>query len=370
MKTASKSLAMFFVIFAVFRPVMTSGQEQAIPKTLTGTIEYCDLEARQLRIVKETGGEENLTMAKNIVVMAGDRTVSPSVLKKGMKVSVTYAEQRGEPDPRMGVPIILVAKQVRVDASVKDEPAVPPRFIDNRDGTVTDTKTKLMWQKGDKGEAVTFAEAKAYCSNLKLGGHADWRLPKKEDKDDAVVTELMMARHSKDMPADFYWSDDPTVKLAFNFLASHVLVSNIYGAKEGSRAYVRAVRSITSRTPSKKEGEAKTHERQANLELRFRLKPGKQDGFFSDNAGGEVSGNMGVRGFKGMPPIYGLRFLSDGMVTLGIGKDGTLVTDKEGIVASDETGKHWVSQKIPFDANMTFDDKESIVFLPEPKSRK
>ncbi|MFQ6084563.1 MAG: hypothetical protein ACE5WD_14585, partial [Candidatus Aminicenantia bacterium] len=60
---------------------------------------------------------------------------------------------------------------------------------------------------------------------------------------------------SKEMPADFYWSDDPTVKLAFNFLASHVIVSNIYGAKEGSRAYVRAVRDITAGTPKQKEGE-------------------------------------------------------------------------------------------------------------------
>ena len=225
-------------------------QNKATEKTkiIQGTIEHFDPEARQLIIVKETGEKESLTIAKDIVVMAGEQKVSPSVLKKGMNATVTYVEEEGEPDPHMGVPIILVAKRVGVDASVKDEPAAPPRFVDNNDGTVTDTKTKLMWQKEDNGKAVTFVEAKAYCTNLKLGGHTDWRLPKEDEKDVAIVTELIMPRHSKEMPADFYWSDDATTKLAFNFLPSHVLVSDIHRVEEGTLAYVRTVRTITENT--------------------------------------------------------------------------------------------------------------------------
>ena len=83
----------------------------------------------------------------------------------------------------------LVAEVVRVVAG--------ERFVDNGDGTVTDTKRKIMWQKGDNGKEVTFEEAQEYCKSLRLGGHADWRLPKPDERDTAVVVELMMPRHSR-----------------------------------------------------------------------------------------------------------------------------------------------------------------------------
>jgi len=52
----------------------------------------------------------------------------------------------------------------------------PPFFIQNGDGTVTDTVTGLMWQQADGGE-MTFENAVAFCQNLVLGSHSDWRLP-------------------------------------------------------------------------------------------------------------------------------------------------------------------------------------------------
>ena len=47
------------------------------------------------------------------------------------------------------------------------------RFLDNGDGTVTDKRRKIMWQKGDNGKEVTFQEAQEYCKTLRLGGYAD-----------------------------------------------------------------------------------------------------------------------------------------------------------------------------------------------------
>ncbi len=51
-----------------------------------------------------------------------------------------------------------------------------PYFINNGNGTVTDTITGLMWQKVDGGE-MTFEKAVLYCDTLTLGGYTDWRLP-------------------------------------------------------------------------------------------------------------------------------------------------------------------------------------------------
>ena len=47
-------------------------------------------------------------------------------------------------------------------------------YIDNKDGTVTDTITGLMWQRSSIG-SYTLSQAKKLISNL--GGYTDWRLP-------------------------------------------------------------------------------------------------------------------------------------------------------------------------------------------------
>lgn len=55
-----------------------------------------------------------------------------------------------------------------------------PYFLLNADGTVTDTVTGLMWQQVDGGE-MTFERATEYCTNLRLGGYSDWRLPSAQE---------------------------------------------------------------------------------------------------------------------------------------------------------------------------------------------
>ena len=51
------------------------------------------------------------------------------------------------------------------------------RFIDNKDGTVSDNETGLMWAQEGSPERLTFKEAEKYYKELNLGKHKDWRLP-------------------------------------------------------------------------------------------------------------------------------------------------------------------------------------------------
>ena len=51
-----------------------------------------------------------------------------------------------------------------------------PFFIQNGNGTVTDTITGLMWQKTDGGE-MTITQALHYADTSTLEGYSDWRLP-------------------------------------------------------------------------------------------------------------------------------------------------------------------------------------------------
>ena len=51
------------------------------------------------------------------------------------------------------------------------------RFANNGDGTVTDTKTGLMWAVKDNGSLINWQSARSYCQDYQGGGHNDWRMP-------------------------------------------------------------------------------------------------------------------------------------------------------------------------------------------------
>jgi len=62
------------------------------------------------------------------------------------------------------------------------------RFIDNGDGTITDTRYNMMWLKQDsyqaKGKWCTWKGANKFTQKLndeKFAGFDDWRLPKKTE---------------------------------------------------------------------------------------------------------------------------------------------------------------------------------------------
>ena len=54
-------------------------------------------------------------------------------------------------------------------------PPVFAAYIDNGDGTITDTCDGFMWQKSIEKEQSNTPWK--YCHNLSLGGYSDWRLP-------------------------------------------------------------------------------------------------------------------------------------------------------------------------------------------------
>ena len=51
------------------------------------------------------------------------------------------------------------------------------KFADNRDGTVSDSATGLMWQTNDSASTLNWEGALRYCEDLETAGYSDWRLP-------------------------------------------------------------------------------------------------------------------------------------------------------------------------------------------------
>lgn len=50
-------------------------------------------------------------------------------------------------------------------------------YIDNGDGTITDTSTGLMWLAEDSSSPMDWQEALSWCEDLEFAGYDDWRLP-------------------------------------------------------------------------------------------------------------------------------------------------------------------------------------------------
>ncbi len=55
------------------------------------------------------------------------------------------------------------------------------RFIAYNNGTVSDTRTNLMWAAKDNGSDINWANAKSYCENYRGGGYSDWRMPTQDE---------------------------------------------------------------------------------------------------------------------------------------------------------------------------------------------
>lgn len=65
-------------------------------------------------------------------------------------------------------------------------------FVDNSDGTVTDTISGLMWQITGQGSSYDWEEMLGVCTGLSLAGHTDWRLPDIKELESIVNAEASL----------------------------------------------------------------------------------------------------------------------------------------------------------------------------------
>jgi hypothetical protein len=146
------------------------------------------------------------------------------------------------------------AQYVTVHA-VRGGPLPDNNLIANGNGTVTDTSTGLMWQQATAPGKYTWQGALAYCENLTLAGHSDWRLPTWKEL-------LSIADHTRYEPSidttafpgtvyfhfvidSYYWTSttSPNSSLA---VTVDFVVGEVGSTNKSGGYYVRAVRNVGS----------------------------------------------------------------------------------------------------------------------------
>jgi len=96
----------------------------------------------------------------------------------------------------------------------REEDAHADRFVDNGDGTVTDSLSGLVWQREDDGTERTYAAAESYCERLALAGCTDWRLPAKEELTGLAATGFDGLYPSlPGLQRERYWAASPPTEL-------------------------------------------------------------------------------------------------------------------------------------------------------------
>ena len=122
-------------------------------------------------------------------------------------------------------------------------------FVDNRDGTVTDRSTGLMWQKGGFPEGMTWLEAKAFVEQVNRegwAGHADWRLPTIEEIASLLETcwtacELFIAPVFEGFPKNCWSVDTQGMYAAWK---ANFKLGIIMDVPQTAKNGVRLVRSL------------------------------------------------------------------------------------------------------------------------------
>jgi len=124
--------------------------------------------------------------------------------------------------------------------------SVARSFTDNLDLTVTDNATGLMWQQEDDSQFRSWESALAYCEDLDLDGHSDWRLPNvKELRSIVDNSRYNPAIDTVVFPgtnAGWYWSSSTYVTRFDAWLVNFYDGYTLFGTKSSIQGYVRCVR--------------------------------------------------------------------------------------------------------------------------------
>ena len=181
------------------------------------------------------------------------------VLQKEGSVSYFGIHLIKEPAKPADSPPVPVAKELATSKllNLKD------RFVDNRDGTVTDLLTNLMWVRNgwrlDLFAAATWLEAVRKCEAFSQAGYTDWHLPTIEEWQSLIDTHrpspaLVEPNPFKNMIVHMpYWSQseyiyDRRYPLTTVSPVHAYTITLYYGQisplRKSDRAFILTVRSL------------------------------------------------------------------------------------------------------------------------------
>jgi PKD repeat protein len=120
-------------------------------------------------------------------------------------------------------------------------------YVDNQDGTITDTKHAIMWQKADDGVERSWQEADDYCKSLALAGHSDWTLPKAYQLEGLINTAYSPTIDPLfSVKGSYYWSATESTSSEDSAKYVNFFYGNSYTYSKNHPYYALCVREAKS----------------------------------------------------------------------------------------------------------------------------
>ena len=126
-------------------------------------------------VAHEKAGENKEAIRNfNLYVLAAPNADDAVAVEKRIG-GLQYALQKAQDDANRPAKEAAVAEAAGREA---DERA---GFTNDLDGTVSDHRAELMWQREYDRNKRNWEDSVNYCQSLSLAGHSDWHLPNKEE---------------------------------------------------------------------------------------------------------------------------------------------------------------------------------------------
>lgn len=111
-------------------------------------------------------------MIRHVRTQVGQRSVTASHTRKWDSADRREKGRHYEKDSGYGLYGTVFGAFVSVEHA-----AAADRFVNNNNGTVTDTQTGLMGADHDSGYNINWFNAESYCKGHSGGGKYGWRMP-------------------------------------------------------------------------------------------------------------------------------------------------------------------------------------------------
>lgn len=119
-------------------------------------------------------------------------------------------------------------------------------YIDNLNGTITETASGTMWMQSDDGVERMWSDAQQYCEQLETAGYSDWFLPKIHQLEGLIdsgysptIDPLFKVKPS------YYWSSSESRNSVKSAKYVNFYYGNTYAYSKDNTYYVLCARDAT-----------------------------------------------------------------------------------------------------------------------------
>jgi hypothetical protein len=139
----------------------------------------------------------------------------------------------------------LKAEIEQLKNSPKPNEIVVENFIIHDNGTVSDTKTGLMWQQQEAGKRFTWNDAMQYARTSNFAGYSDWRLPTIEELKSLIDEKYKPTINQFAFPNTFdifFWSSSYDTNRNYSVWCIYFYDGRLTSETTGNYCHVRLVR--------------------------------------------------------------------------------------------------------------------------------